>query len=210
MTTIIEGYWKIFAEFYFNFYSPIILLLLLLCSFSKMKLKTESYNWLYTLNTSIALISLVNLSILLFVASAVLYGQSNSERFTFMNSTDDPISKYLFWVFILNGVLPSVFLIKKLRTSRILSFIVLLLLNSGMIKNWVYDFFRDYLPSSWSVYYSESLFQKLFKWLFLLGILALVYRLSHKRKKLPYPSAIFPYFLFFISYSLFHCIPHSN
>lgn len=58
------------------------------------------------------------------------------------------------------GLVPLLFLVKKLRKNILVTFIVIASLNwfvfYQQVSIWMTHFYRDYIPSSWSVEYSQS------------------------------------------------------
>lgn len=84
--------------------------------------------------------------------------QSKYEGYTFWYSKADLFSPYG-WLFYANSlalILPFLFLFKKLRVNLWLVVIETILLWLEEIGLLITKLFRDYLPSSWSVYYTEA------------------------------------------------------
>jgi molybdopterin-containing oxidoreductase family membrane subunit len=85
------------------------------------------------------------------------YSGSEFERFVFINRALGPYA-WAFWVMVSCNVLfPQLFWIKKIRRSVPIMFVIGVLVNVGM---WMERFViivtslqRDFLPSSWGVYY---------------------------------------------------------
>jgi len=122
-----------------------------------------------------------------------------------------------YWLLLIGGtLLPQLLWVKKLRKSIIMTLLIILFLSSGIWFERLVIYFtstyRDYLPSSWSIYYEhENLFFSFFvKPVCFIVISATVYFVFHKRKKLPFQSVILSSCLFFIPYSLFHCSQNFN
>jgi molybdopterin-containing oxidoreductase family membrane subunit len=68
-------------------------------------------------------------------------------------------SQFLIAIFF-TGLVPLLFLIKRLRRNILITFIVIVSLNwfvfYEQVYIWMTHFYRDYMPSSWSVEYSQS------------------------------------------------------
>ncbi len=85
------------------------------------------------------------------------YSGNPIEQFTFINRAFGPYA-WAYWVMIsCNVVFPQLFWFKKIRRNIKLTFIIVILVNVGM---WFERFViivtslaRDYLPSSWRMYY---------------------------------------------------------
>jgi molybdopterin-containing oxidoreductase family membrane subunit len=99
----------------------------------------------------------------LFIAwySAVEY-----EQFAFMENRVNLNSPYGWAYYIMMGcnvLSPQIFWIRKMRRNILVTFFMSILVNIGM---WferfviiVSSIYRDYLPSSWSTYYSPSIWE---------------------------------------------------
>jgi len=86
------------------------------------------------------------------------YERPEYEKYNFGYSRTNMFSPYgwLFYVNTLALILPFLFLFKKLRVKFWLVIIEIILLWSEEIWLILTNFYRDYLPSSWSVYYTNS------------------------------------------------------
>ena len=203
---------------YLNAYSVTIIILVVGYFLLTQKRKNEIINWLYVCNSIVPWISLLYL--LSYAADLFIawYGQNPYEWYGFSQNEKNIWLPYgwSYWLlFSFNCLLPQLLWLKKLRKSIWFSLFMILVLSSGLwferLVIYITSAYRDYLPSSWSTYSESEYFINLLSgMIFFIVLSAVVYWLFHKRKKLPFPSAIFPYFLFFISYSLFHCIHHFN
>lgn len=91
------------------------------------------------------------------------YSGSEYEHFVFFNTRinwNSPYGWSFFGMMFCNVVFPQLFWFKKLRRNIVITIIVCIFVNWGM---WferfviiVTSLYRDYLPSSWSIYYSPS------------------------------------------------------
>ena len=65
-----------------------------------------------------------------------------------------------FMAIFFTGLVPLLFSIKKFRKSLLITFVVIASLNwfvfYEQVYIWMTHFYRDYIPSSWSVEYSQS------------------------------------------------------
>jgi len=85
------------------------------------------------------------------------YSGNKFELFTFMNRAQGPYAWAYWTMFTCNVLIPQLFWFKKIRTSIAPMFIISILVNVGM---WMERFVlittslhRDFLPSSWSMYF---------------------------------------------------------
>src|SRR6187549_883134 len=94
------------------------------------------------------------------------YGQNKYEWYAFSQNRVNIFSPYgwSYWLMMFcNVVSPQVFWFKKLRRNIAFTFFMSIIVNIGM---WYERFviivtstYRDYLPSSWSTYYSPSIWE---------------------------------------------------
>src|SRR4051812_47733188 len=94
------------------------------------------------------------------------YGQNPNEWYAFKENRANLFSPYgwSYWLMMFcNVVSPQMFWFKKLRRSIAFTFFMSIIVNIGM---WyerfviiVTSIYRDYLPSSWSTYYSPSIWE---------------------------------------------------
>ena len=85
------------------------------------------------------------------------YSQYSYEQFTFINRAFGPYW-WSYWIMITcNVVTPQLFWFRKLRTSPVAIFIISIFVNIGMwFERYVIivtSLHRDFLPSSWAMYY---------------------------------------------------------
>jgi len=85
------------------------------------------------------------------------YGQVPAEQYAFINRAFGPYWWSYWSMMTCNVISPQLFWIKKIRTSLVATFILSIIVNIGM---WferfviiVTSLHRDYLPSSWSMFY---------------------------------------------------------
>ncbi len=176
-------------------------------------------NWLYVFNSIVPLLSLITIGFYLAGLLVAWYGQNPYEWYVFKDNRVNVGNPYGwgYWLFMIGClVLPQLLWLKKLRKNIWMTFFIVLFLSPAVwyerLVIYITSTYRDYLPSSWSNYYSGKDF--ILPLLLYLGsfviVSGVVYFIIYKRKKLPFPSAILPYFLFFISYCLFHCTQSFN
>jgi molybdopterin-containing oxidoreductase family membrane subunit len=94
------------------------------------------------------------------------YGQNPYEMWAFMENRANPFSPYgwAYWLMMSCNVLsPQIFWFRKMRRNITVTFFMSVIVNIGM---WferfviiVTSLYRDYLPSSWSTYYSPTIFE---------------------------------------------------
>ena len=207
MTASFEIYLRFLSGLYLSTYSIVIIICILFYLFANTIKKQETVNWLYTFNSIVLFISCLQLILYIWELFIVWYGQNPYEWYAFREYRINLFSPYgrSYWVMMLfNFLLPQLFWFKKLRKNVLFTFIVAFTMSSGLwferLVIFITSMHRDYLPSSWSTYYTLPL-----KFLpgLLLQILCFalfsfcIYWLLHKRKKLPFPSALLSYFLFF-------------
>jgi molybdopterin-containing oxidoreductase family membrane subunit len=94
------------------------------------------------------------------------YSQNKYEAYTFMYSRAYLFSPYgwSYWGMMACNVLsPQIFWFRKMRRNIFVTFFMSIIVNIGM---WferfviiVTSLYRDYLPSSWSVYYSPTIWE---------------------------------------------------
>jgi Ni/Fe-hydrogenase subunit HybB-like protein len=94
------------------------------------------------------------------------YSGVTYEQFAFFENRLNLASPYgwSYWIMMGCNVLsPQIFWIKKMRTNLVVTFFMSVLINIGM---WFERFviivtsvYRDYLPSSWSVYYTPTIWE---------------------------------------------------
>ncbi len=85
------------------------------------------------------------------------YGQVPAEQYAFINRAFGPYWWSYWSMMTCNVISPQLFWIKKIRTSLVATFVLSIIVNIGM---WferfviiVTSLHRDYLPSSWSMFY---------------------------------------------------------
>ncbi len=85
------------------------------------------------------------------------YGQVPAEQYAFINRATGPYWWAYWSMMTCNVISPQLFWVKKIRTSLVATFVLSIVVNIGM---WferfviiVTSLHRDYLPSSWSMFY---------------------------------------------------------
>lgn len=201
---------------YIHFYCIVALSLIIVRYFTSPKWKDECINWLYSLNTLLLIIDclfIVQYFLELFWA---WYGQNPWEWYVFKGS-GGPYG-WSFWVLLfLNYFVVQLFWFKRLKKSIGFSLIVVAILSASSwierLTILITSMYQDYLPSAWSTSYAfsgQDMLQYISKIIFFTTITFATYWIIHKRKKLPFPSALLSFSLFFISYSSLQCIQHFN
>ena len=94
------------------------------------------------------------------------YGQNQNESWAFAQNRLNIFSPYgwSYWLMMgCNVISPQIFWFRKLRRNLVVTFFMSVIVNIGM---WferfviiVTSIYRDYLPSSWSTYYSPSIWE---------------------------------------------------
>jgi molybdopterin-containing oxidoreductase family membrane subunit len=94
------------------------------------------------------------------------YGQNRYEGWAFMHNRLDLFSPYGWSYYLMMGcnvLSPQIFWFRKMRRNLFVTFFMSILVNIGM---WFERFviivtsvYRDYLPSSWSTYYTPSIYE---------------------------------------------------
>ena len=94
------------------------------------------------------------------------YGQNKFEGWAFMHNRLDLFSPYGWSYYLMMGcnvLSPQIFWFRKMRRNLFVTFFMSILVNIGM---WferfviiVTSIYRDYLPSSWSTYYTPTIFE---------------------------------------------------
>jgi molybdopterin-containing oxidoreductase family membrane subunit len=169
----------------------VVVILLLVGTLFKNKVKSESYNLLYIFNTLAAWFSL--LIVLVYIAELFMtwYGQNAYEWYAFKA----PITlEYWIWVFIINllsFLLGLLMFFRKLRIKRWFT-LLFLLSNCSILYERIVIFitslYRDFLPSAWSTYYENTGTQYLYSIAVILLSLVLIYVWANKKRRLPFPS----------------------
>lgn len=85
------------------------------------------------------------------------YGANSFEQYVSLNRMEGPYAPLFWGLMVCNVLAPQFFWIKKNRNNTIILFIISIIVNVGM---WLERFVivitslhRDYLPSSWDMYY---------------------------------------------------------
>jgi len=182
------SYFYSFNKLFFAVYSFVMVVLLLCSLFLRAKYKNECFNWIYIFNTLVAWLYCISLLIYTGELFMAWYGQNPYEWYAFSNPATFNSWKYFLLVSTITYLAGLLFFIRRLRINRLYIVFFLIAINFELIISLVTSFYRDYLPSSWSVYYAESITEKIIKWVSSLLILAITYWIAYKRKKLPYPS----------------------
>jgi hypothetical protein len=192
MRLSLEHYLSSFFGLYMTFYSFAIILILIGATFFKGHYKTESFNLLYSFNT---LAAWSNLMIFVFVFEELIvawYGQNTYEWYAFRQDRFQ-VSWTFFIIYNLSVfLLGLLFFFRKLRKSKWFTLFFFLFRNIFLfvtIVFYVTNQFRDYLPSAWFTYYSETYyFRYIYSYALILLWLTIIYLRANKKRRLPFPS----------------------
>jgi hypothetical protein len=165
-----------------NIYLVLVPLLLLFYLTKSASAKRESLNLLFVLHTLLPILLLLSLAIYAGELFYAWYGQNPYEFYVYRQGIIFPL--YLGYILLL---VPLVFLWRKLRTIRWLILLNYLIMARDIYRELYFSFSKDYLASSWSKT-NEQRWEELVSVAIMLFVLALLYFLLHKTKKLPYPS----------------------
>jgi len=182
----VVSYFYYFENAFFTGYLIVIIGLLVCSFFLQTEFKKESFNWIYILSTVIAWLYFINLLIYAGEAFMAWYGQNNYEWYAFSNH--GAYNNRFLLVTIITFCAALLFFIRKLRVNRWYIIFFLVIQNFQSFFYTLTNLYQDYLPSSWSTYYTETVRVKIISWLVFLLIITAVYWICNKRKKLPYPS----------------------
>lgn len=164
---------------------------LLIGTFFKNKLKSESYNLLYVFNTLAAWSSLF--VVLAYVAGLFMawYGQNPYEWYAFSGQMT---WEYWIWFFIINllsFLLGFLLFFRKLRISRWFTLLFFLSNCSFFFERiaiFITSLYRDYVPSSWSGYSEHTSWRYLYSYALIILLLVVIYLRAKKKGRLPFPS----------------------
>ena len=184
----VEIYLNNLTGLFFKIYLIAVIILLVSSWVLKNEYKKETFNFLYVFNTLVAWVYLIYLNNFCGKLFTAWYGQNQYESYIFFEKEffySYGVNTLIILLSILTGIL---FFIRKLRINRLYTVFFLILTNFEKIIIILTSIFRDYLPSSWSVYFGETGSKKITTWVICLLVLFFIYWIAHKRKKLPYPS----------------------
>jgi hypothetical protein len=186
----VETYCRMFNVFFFDIYTFSVVALIAITLFVKEKSKGESYNLLYVFNTMYAWLSFT--VFVFYVADLFLawYGQNPYEWYAFKDQSVPLNLKSFYLKILFISIVPFIFFIRKIRVNRTFIVSALVIMYANYSFAYMKNFFIDFLPSSWSVYYGYSFLQKIAMAFCFVVLFATVYWAAVKRKKLPYPSLI--------------------
>ena len=184
----VEIYLNNLTGLFFKIYLVAVIILLVSSLVLKNEYKKETFNFLYVFNTLVAWVYLIYVIKFCGKLFTAWYGQNQYEQYIFFEKGffySYGVNTLIILLSILTGIL---FFIRKLRINRLYTVFFLILMNFEKIIIILTSIFRDYLPSSWSVYYGETGSKKITTWVICLLVLLFIYWIEHKRKKLPFPS----------------------
>lgn len=194
-------YYWFFVNGYLNVYPLATLACIMFYWMLKNKWKQEMINWLYVFNTGMLLLTLLNLIFFLIQLFNAWYEQNPYEWYAFKENRANIFTPYgwSYWLQLAVIILlPQLLWFKKWRKSIIMTLLIIFFTSLGIwferLVIYITSAYRDFLPSSWSIYYdAESLFLTFVVTLLCFIIIsAIIYFIFYKRKKLPFQSAILP------------------
>jgi hypothetical protein len=166
-------------------------ILLFAGTFFKSAIKTESYNLLYVFNTIAAWCSLL----VLFAYGAELfiawYGQNPYEFYAFKSNVTHGYWTWLSVINLFSFLLGLLMFFRKLRIKRWFALLFYLSSCSFLFERiviYITSQYRDYLPSSWSIYYKNVYPQYLYTITAIILLLVIIYAWAKKKRRLPFPS----------------------
>lgn len=187
----LEYYLNSFFGFYLTFYSLFIIIILIGTTFFKGTYKTESFNLLYTFNTLAAWSSLMVLVLLFDELFVAWYGQNPYEWYAFRENNSFISWSWIFIINILSAVLGLLLFFRKLRISRLFTFLYFLTFSLFLFERviiYITSLYRDYLPSSWSTNYINRYPKNLYSMAVIILMLVMIYLHAKKKGRLPFPS----------------------
>lgn len=173
------------AGIYIMIYQVIVILLLIGTLF-KNRIKTESYNLLYVFNTMLAWSNLFMLLSFLAEFFMAWYNHDPYEWYAFKINIQEGYRQWVSIVSIFSFVFGLLMMLWKLRTNRLLTLVFLLSNCFSFFETlviFITSLYRDFLPTTWSSYnyYMYGL-------IFIILLLILIYVWAKKKERLPYPS----------------------
>jgi hypothetical protein len=164
-------------------YTIIVPVILLLIIFYK-KEKDSLYSLLDSANTIGAGICLLIVLVYIDFLSSQYLTSSGSWNLNKQPDTNRRFSSDEIIFSLASLIFFIVYLFRPARKSIIASliFIVIINWNSAILIAW--NLFRDYIPSSWSVYYNDIWHSRLFSVFLFAGLTILVYYLKKKKQAL--------------------------
>lgn len=183
---------RYFANSFLSLYTYAVIILIGLVLI-KNKFTSESKNWLYVFNTLMAYVSLLNLLYWVVEIFINWYGQNPYELYAFVEYKPGPTAyTWTLYYFLLFPYLMGLFFFYRKSRLRIWFVIIFLIVfNAGTIWYWFLQLGKDYLPSSWSVYYSETFLEKILRWILVPVVIIFTYWILNKRNRLPCSSLFF-------------------
>lgn len=168
-----------------------VVIMLLIGTLFKNKIKSESYNLLYVFNTLAAWSGL--LVILAYVAEFFMawYGHNSYEWFAYRSNVPDRLWMLLPIINFLSFLLGLLLFFRKLRINRLFTLLFLFSNCSFLYERiviFITSLYRDFLPSAWSTYYRNMYPQNLYSIGVIILSLVLIYVWAKKKRRLPFPS----------------------
>lgn len=180
---------RYFANSFLCLYTYAVILFIGLVLF-KNKFTGESKNWLYVFNIIIAYVSLFGLLYWIGELLITWYGQNPYELHAFYTAGPALPVWAIYYFLLFPSLMGLLFFNRKLRLRIWFIVFYVVVLNSGIIWNWIQRFNNDYLPSEWSVI-TETFWEKSAKWISVPVVIIFTYCLLYKRNKLPHSSIFF-------------------
>ena len=175
---------------YLMMYQVSVFLLLIGTCF-KNKVKSESYNLLYVLNTLAAWSSLF---IVLAYVAEFFISWHDQNPYAWYAFKGEKTQIYWTWIFSINLLCFALGLLLFFRKLRIKRWFTLLFFLSSCgfvferIVIYITSLYRDYLPSSWSAYYENWYPLYLYGFAVIILLLVVIYLWAKKKRRLPFPS----------------------
>jgi hypothetical protein len=177
-----------FISGFILFHILLILVLLLFQVLKNIKIKNESKNWIYTLNTLLPFFSGIYLVSLLWVFLYSWYGQNVYEFYFFTDFSSNNRVYFFILKLIIPSLLAVLFFFKRFRLNFVF---VLIYLTSGQLGTiellWM-ETTGDYLASGWETSYTFAFWDLIFQLLLPSLLTFVTYIFLRNKCKLPYPS----------------------
>lgn len=187
----VEYYLNNFFSLYLDFYSIAIIFVLIGATFLKRNYRTESFNLLYTFNTLAAWSNLAIFLLLIMDLFVAWYGQNSYEFYAFRESRFQVSWTIILTHYFFGFATGLLLFFRKPRTNRFITLLFFLSHCAFLFERiiiYITSQFRDYLPSSWSTYYSISIGRYIYSYAIMMLLLKFIYFRAKKKGRLPFPS----------------------
>ncbi|MGC4103199.1 hypothetical protein [Ferruginibacter sp.] len=173
-----------FIQAFIFCHSVLLIISLLVSLLKKTSVKTESKNWIYTLNTWLPPFAVISFILSFKDLLIEWYQQTPYEWYQIQELHWKVVFYMQHFIAPLIGVL---FFFQKLRLNALLILLYLIAQNIYIIEAVIIKWTKDFQPSGWSTE-ENSPGDTIIQCLLPLVLSGTVYFVLHKRKKLPYPS----------------------